>query len=243
MNTTSMIDRMTEPRFMARTAGAFYLLMFPIGGLFFSRRALVVTGNSAATATNILAHVPLFRAAFAGDLLVVACYIVVTALFYELFKPVSRSVSLIAAFFSVVGCTIQGFACVFQLGSLVVLGPEQYLSVFNVEQRQALAFLSLKLYSQAYGIALVFFAFYGLLIGCLILKSTFLPRFLGVLMVLAGLGWLTFLYPPFATKYFPYILPTSLGEGFLTLWLLVKGVNAERWNEQARASRQPQVTQ
>jgi hypothetical protein len=237
-----MMERIAEasPRFKARIAGVFYLLMLPIGGLaVFARRGLVVSGDAAATATNILAHEPLFRLGFAADLLVVACYIVVTALFYDLFKPVSRSVSLLAAFFSLVGCAIQGFACLFELAPLVVLGGAQYLSVFKAEQLQALAYMFLKLYSQAYSIALVFFGFYCLLIGYLIFKSTFLPRILGVLMAFAGLGWLTFLSPPFGAKYlYPYILAAAIGEGTLLLWLILAGVNEQRWKEQASAARE-----
>ncbi len=117
---------------------------------------------------------------------------------------------MLAAFFSLVGCAIQGFACLFELAPLVVLGGAQYLSVFKVEQLQALAYMFLKLYSQAYSIALVFFGFFCLLIGYLIFKSTFLPRILGVLMVFAGLGWLTFLSPPLGAKYlYPYILAAA----------------------------------
>jgi hypothetical protein len=98
----------TSPGFKARIAGVFYLLTFVTGGLaVFARGGLVVNGDAAATATNILAHESLFRLGFAADLLVVACYIAVTALFYDLFKPVTRSVSLLAAFFSLVGCAIQ----------------------------------------------------------------------------------------------------------------------------------------
>ena len=95
----------------------------------------------------------------------------------------------------------------------------------------------LKLRSQAEQIDLVFFGFFDLLIGCLILKSTFLPRILGVLMALAGLGWLIFLFPPLANNLSRYILPLGfLAELFLMLWLLVKGVNVRRWQEQAGAS-------
>jgi hypothetical protein len=217
----------TPPRFKARIAGVFYLLTFLTGGLaVFARRGLVVNGDAAATATNILAHESLFRLGFAADSLVVVCYIAVTALFYELFKPVNRSVSLLAAFFSLVGCAILGFAGLFELGPLVVLGGAQYSSVFKLEQLQALAYLFLKLYGQAYGISLVFFGFYCLLIGYLIFKSTFLPRILGVLMAFAGLGWLTFLSPELARSLSPYILaPGIIGEGSLTVWLLVMGVS------------------
>jgi Domain of unknown function (DUF4386) len=196
----------TSPRFRARIAGVFYLLTFLAGGLaIFARRGLVVDEDAAATVTNILSHESLFRLGFAFDLLVVASYIAVTALFYDLFKPVNRSVSLLAAFFSLVGCAILGFTCLFQLATLVVLGGEQYLSVFKVEQVQALAYMFLNLYAQAYGIAVVFFGFYCLLIGYLIFKSTFLPRILGVLMAFAGLGWLTYLSPSLAKSLSPYI--------------------------------------
>ncbi len=85
-----------------------------------------------------------------------------------------------------------------------------------------------------YGIALVFFGFHCLLVGYLIFRSIFLPRILGVLMAFAGLGWLTFLWPPLAAYLNSYILlPGLIGEGLLTLWLLVVGVNDQRWEEQA----------
>src|SRR6478672_7424535 len=124
----------------ARTAGAFYLLNFVTGGVaVFVSGSLFVSGDAAATATNILAHRPLFGLGFAAYLLVAASYIAVTALFYELFKPVSRSVSLLAAFFSLVGCAIVAVSCLFYLAPFVVLGGADYLSVFRVEQLQALA--------------------------------------------------------------------------------------------------------
>ncbi len=236
-----MTERIAEasPRFEARLAGVFYLLTFVTGGLaIFARHGLVVDGDAAATATNILAHESLYRLGFAADLLVVAWYIAVTALLYGLFKPISRSGSLLAAFFSLVGCAILGFTCLFQLGPFVALQGAQYSSVFKLEQVQAMAYMSLELYPQAYGIAVVFFGFYCLLIGYLILKSTFLPRFLGGLMVFAGLGWLTFLSQPLARSLSPYILaPGILGEGALTVWLLVMGVKVQGWKEQASAAR------
>jgi Domain of unknown function (DUF4386) len=233
-----MMERIgTSPRFRARLAGVFYLLTFVTGGLaIFARHGLVVDGNAAATATNIVAHESLFRLGTAGDVLVVAWYIAVTALFYGLFKPVSRGGSLLAACFGLVGCAILGFTCLFQLAPFVALQGAQYSSVFRVEQLQALAYMSLELYGQTYSIAVVFFGFYCLLIGGLIFKSTFLPRSLGALMVIAGLGWLTFLSPPLAKSLSPYILaPGIVGEGSLTVWLLVVGVNASKWQEKAKA--------
>ena len=175
-----------SPRFKARMAGVFYLITF-VGGsiaLAFGRR-LGVYFNAA----NVLTTVS---------------YIAVTLLFYDLFKPVNKGLSLLAALFSLAG---------------LVIGT---LSLFHL--------ISSPINN------LVFFGFYCLLIGYLIFRSTFLPRALGVLMAFGGLGWLTFLSPALAKVLSPYNLaPGILGEGVLTLWLLVFGVNAERWKEQASA--------
>jgi len=244
MGAAEMTERIAEvsPRLKARLAGLCYVLMLPTGGVaMFVRGRFIVKGDAAATAANILAHETWFRLAFAGDLLVVPIYIVFTVLLYDLMKPVSRSISLLAAFFSLMGCATQAFACLFELAPLVVLGRDHYLTVFKVEQLQSLAYLSFKLYSLAYGIGLVFFAFYCLVIGYLVFKSTFLPRILGVLIAVSAAAWLTFLWPPFAIKYFRYLLVLDLGEALLVLWLLVMGVNAERWWEQANAAEQSRV--
>ena len=149
----------------ARIAGVFYVLVFVTGGL-----ALVVRGGVGSAAGLI-----------AGLL-----YVAVTLLFYDLFKPVNRGISLLAASVSLVG---------------IAAGP-----VLKVNP-------------------LPFFEIYCLLVGYLIFRSTFLPRTLGVLMAIAGLGWLTFLSPPLAKSLYPYNLaPGIIGEGALTLWLLVVGV-------------------
>jgi len=240
MSTAALTERFAEasPRPGARTTGVVYLLYFLTAILGeFSLRGLVVSGDAAATANNILAHLTLFRLGLASGLIATACYIAVTAFFYGLFKPVNRNLSLLAAFFSLVGCAILAFASLFRLAPLVVLGGGQYLSVFKVEQLRALAFLLLELYGQSFNICLVFFGLFDLLIGYLIFRSTFLPRVLGVPMAFAGLGWLTFLYPPLANYLSPYILVLGfLAELLLMLWLLVMGVNVQRWKEQASAA-------
>jgi len=219
-------------------SGVFYLLEMLTGGFaLFVLRRLGVSGDAATTATNILAHQSLLQLGFAANLLGFACYVAVTGLFYDLFKPVNRSLSLLAAFFSLAGCTIGAVSCLFYLAPLVVLGGAQYLSVFNVEQVQALALMCLKLYGQCFNMSFVFFGFYCLLIGYLIFRSSFLPRILGAGMAIAGLGWLTFLSPALAHDLSPYILAAGLGEVSLTLWLLVVGVNAPMWEEWGRAAR------
>jgi hypothetical protein len=240
MNTPVMMERMPEasPRPRARITGVVYLIYFltAVLGEFFLR-GMVVSGDAAITANNILAHQPLFRLGLATGMIATAFYIAVTALFYDLFKPVNRSLSLLAAFFSLVGCAISAFGSLFQLAPFVVLGGSQYLSVFKMEQLRALALMFLELNTQAANIFLVFFGVYCLLIGYLIFRSAFLPRILGVLMVFAGLGWLTFLSPPLASYLSPYILILGfVAELLLMLWLLVMGVNVQRWKEQASAA-------
>ena len=134
--------------------------------------------------------------------MMIACFIVVTALFYELFKPVNRNVSLLAAFFSLIGCAAQTFSFVFYIAPLIVLQDAPHLGAFKAEQLQAMALMFFKLFAGASGIGSAFFGFYCLLIGYLVFRSGFLPRILGV-----------------------------LGEGSLMLWLLAIGVNAPQWNQ------------
>jgi hypothetical protein len=243
MSTAVVLERIAEAslRPRARITGVVYLLYFltAVFSMLFLK-GLVAYGDAGSTANNILTHQSLFRLGIATGLIATACYVAVTALFYDLFKPVNKSLSLLAAFISLVGCAILAFASVFQLAPLVVLGGSQYLSFFKVEQLQAQASLFLELYGQGVSICFVFFGVYCLLIGYLIFKSIFLPRILGVMMAVAGLGWLTFLSPPLANYLSPYVLVFGFfAELGLMLWLLVKGVNVPRWKEQASAARKP----
>jgi len=227
-----------SPRTRARITGGIYLLFFltALLGEFFTQRAGIsgigaLPGDAAATATNIMAHESFYLLGVALGLISTASYVAVTALFYRLFRPVSRSLAFMAAFFGLVGCAITAFGSLFQLAPLAVLGGDPYLSAFTARQLQALALLFLHLNAQVGSIALIFFGLFQILIGFLIFRSTFLPRVLGVLMALAGLGWLIFLAPPLAALLLTYLEVLGiLAEVLLMLWLLVMGVNAERWN-------------
>jgi len=173
-----------SPRLRARIAGAIYLFVFVFGiiGL--------TTGSAVA---NLIAGL---------------LYIAVTVLFYFIFKPVNKGISLLAAIISLAGIAL---GIIFSLK----------LTAFRISP-------------------LVFFGFYCLLIGFLIFKSTFLPRILGVLMAIGGLGWLTFGSSQLADSLAPYnFAPGIIGEGALTLWLLIMGVDANNWNRQARDANAP----
>jgi hypothetical protein len=223
-----------SPSMRARLTGVVYLLFFVTAIL----GAVVApgisgpgaTGDAVATANNIMAHQPSFRLGWALDLTSTALYVALMALFYQLFKRVSRTLALLAAFFGLIGCAISAFGSLFQLAPLVVLGGSPYLSVFDAKQLQALALLFLNLNLQLGYIALVFFGVFQIVLGYLIFQSAFLPRIIGALVALAGLGWLTFLSPPLANQLLtPLEVLGFAAEASLMLWLLVMGVNSQRW--------------
>ena len=226
-----------SPLTTARIVGAFYLLTIATRMLveIFVRNRFIVSDDAAATAANVLAHEPLFRLGFAADMVAFASYVVLTALLYGLLKPVNRSVSLVAAFLSLVACAVQALSSVFYLIPVVLLKKSPYTNAFTREQLQALVLVFFSLRAMCYhNIGLVFFGLYCLLIGYLILMSAFLPRVIGALMMLAGCSYANFVSPPLVAQLQPYILVfPAVGQISLTLWLLVIGVNAQRWTEQA----------
>ena len=238
LTTTSIVERtaVTSPRVIARTTGVFYLVTM-LAGIFaqgFIGNRLIVYTDAAATANNIQAHATLFQSAFTVYLLEMACQIVTTALFYRLLKPAGANVSFVAAFLGLAGCTIKTMSRLFYIAPVFLVGSAPQLSAFSPDQLKALALVFLKVNDQGAAIALVFFGFYALLNGYLILRSTFLPRFLGIWSMIGGLGWLAFLYPPAGYALFPYVAAVALlGALALIVWLLVFGVNEQRWIEQA----------
>ena len=196
---------------------------------------IIVDGDATATAANILAHRDLYQLGFTVYLIEMACQIAQTVLFYILLRPVNRNIALLALVFSLIGCAIKIISRLFYIAPILVLGGSPYLSMFSAEQLQALALLLLNVNDQAAGMALAFFGFSTILHGYLVFSSNFLPRILGALSMIAGLGWLTYLYPPLGNQSFMYILPLALiGSVSQILWLLAKGVNVEKWYESAR---------
>lgn len=210
---------------IARIAAIFYLLVFVTGFIELAMAGkYVVAGDPAATAANIMGHETTYRLSWLVHIAAISCYVVVTALFYVLFRVVGRSLSLTAALFSLMGCAVSAFGGALQLSPLVILK----LDVFPPDQLQRLTYLFIRVNGSMGSLALVFFGIYCLLIGTLILSSRLLPHILGVLMVIAGLGWLTSGWGPLANALSPFnMIPGVIGEGALTFWLLVKGVREE----------------
>ncbi len=227
-----------SPRTKARTAGVFFLLYTATGAWGYSvTQGLVVSRDAAPTAANILANETLFHLAIAANLVSQACYVVVMVFLYDLFKPVDGTVSRLAAFFNLTSCAIGTFDSLFQLAALDVLKGGPYLSVFSAQQLQALTLLLLKLNVRTLDMGQIFFGFQWLAIGYLILKSDFLPRIFGAIAAFSGLWYLTRLYPPVLSALFPYtLIVPAIGVMALMLWLTIKGVDAQRWKEQASAA-------
>lgn len=222
----------------ARIIGVVYLLYFLVAiSAVVLVRGIVVSGDAATTANNIVAHEPLFQSGFAIGLIGTALYVAMTALFYGLFKPVNKTLAVLAAFFSIVGCSVQAAGGIFQIAPTIVLGGDHYLNAYSQVQLQALSMLFLNLNAQAGYVSIIFFGLFDFAIGCLVFKSTFLPRTLGVLMALAGLGWLAFLWPPLASHLSPFVdVLGFVAEAALMIWLLVRGVDSRRWAELAGAA-------
>jgi uncharacterized protein DUF4386 len=230
-----------SPKLYARIGGVLYLYII-IAGIFvelFVRGKFVVSGDTAATATNIMAHETRWRVAFSAEVLWLACAVALTMIFYVLMRVVNRNIALMGAFFALMSIAIEGMTTLFHFAPLLILGGGSYLKVFDTQQLQALGLLSLNLFERGFGISLVFFGFEELCRGYLMFRSGFFPRFLGVLVIISGVSYLTnsfalFLSPKLAGMIFPAFVPLAgVPEMILTLWLIVVGLNEPKWREKA----------
>ena len=232
----ALTANISSPRVLARSIGLFHLTVI-LGGVvaqgLISNR-LITFSSAATTATNILANRNLFQLSFTIFLIEMAANVGTTVLFYELLRPVSKSVSLLSTGWGLTGCIIKTCARAFYIAPLFVLGGTGVLSAFNIEQLQSIALVLLRVNSQGASLALPFFGLEWVLRGYLITRSTYLPRWLGVLSFISGLGWLTYFYPPLGSRLFVILALIALTQSAaLIFWLLVFGVNEERWKQQA----------
>ena len=233
-----MTDRISRisPRSYARICGVLYLYII-VAGIFAEavRSRLIASADADLTARNILANESLFRIGFSGELLHLAFDVVVAMILYVLLRPVDRNIALLAALMRAASDVILAVASLSHFAALRLLGSADYLNSFTPDQLHALALLAMKLQGDAYAISLVFFGFACLALGYLIVRSSYFPKAIGALLVIAGACYLTnsfvlFLHPALADTLFPAIfLPAFVAELALALWLIVKGVDTAKW--------------
>lgn len=224
----------------ARAAGVLFLLSL-IGGGFgegYMPSKIIVSNDAAATAANIKAFAFLFRLAFAGFLLESLCDTALSLSFYVLLKSVNKQLSLLAAFFGLMGTATFATAELFYFMAMHLLGDAAYLKTFQLEQLQTMALLSLKYYTYGGALFTVYYGMGWIVRSYLIFCSGYLPKLIGVLMAIGGLGFivrnfLLVLAPAYASD----LLLMLLFPGGLLLmgWLLVRGVDIAKWNERTSA--------
>lgn len=227
-----------SPQVYARIGGVLYLIIIAFG--FFAEgyvdATLIVPGDPAATASNIMASQSLWRVSLAGNMIVALCAVALLLVEYMLLRPVSKPLVLLAVFFNLVSLAIEAISKLYLLEVASLLNDAVYAQAFAPQELQALAYLSLKSHDIAWNLALLFFGCTSLINGYLIFKSGYLPKAIGILLQLAGLSYLTacsaaLLAPGLAALLLPAILvPVLVGEASFCLWLLVKGVNLAEWN-------------
>lgn len=229
----STIENITSLRRHARAAGALYLVIIVAAGFAegYVRATLVVPGDSATTAANILGSATLFRAGFFADLIAFMADAAVAMLLYVVLRSTDRTVALVAAAFRLVAHpAIASLNLLNHLGALVILDRPSYLSGFEVTELEGLASLALDMHGYGYVVGGAFFGVHCALLGYLLYRSTLFPRLLGVLMVAAGAGYL---FESFAVFVAPgleglasqvVVATASIGEVSLCLFLLVRGV-------------------
>jgi len=219
-------------RINARTAGVLYLIII-LSGLFsemFVRSGLIVSGDALATARNIVANKALFRIGFVSDLVMVMSDVGVALLFYVLLKPVNKGLSMLAAFFRLGQATILGINLLNYFMPLLLLENAEYLTSFTGEQVNSLALLFLNAHGYGYLISGVFFGISCVVLGYLIFKSDYFPKWLGALVIAAGFSYLidsfvNFLSPAHASISEILVITVAvISELSLCLFLLIKGV-------------------
>jgi hypothetical protein len=232
--TTSI--RETSPSTRGRILAGLYLSVIVCGVIAQAVIAdgLVVSNDAGTTAANIVANGSLYRLAYTIFMVEMVAQIAASAMFYDLLKPVNRSLARITAIIGITGAGIKTFARLFYYAPLILLSGAPYLSAIEPAQLATLSLAFIRINSQGAAIALIFFGFEALLGGWLIYRSEFLPRFLGVLSMAGGVGWLTWLWPPLGSRAFMGVaLFAIVGVIATTGWLFIRGVDDAKWRERA----------
>lgn len=225
---------------MARSAAALYLLIAIVAGFtyFYVPSQLITPGDAAATANNIRESGSLFRLGIGGELIIFLSEIVLSVLLYVILRPVSKTLSLIAAVSRLAMTAIHGLNLLNHLIALLLLSGTAYLTVFEPAQLNAFAMLFLDAHGIGYTIGIVFFALSTCTLGTLIFKSGYLPKALGALFLVASLGYFIdsfslLLNPNYKDTPAVIAMTIAIAEIAFPLWLLIKGVNTDKWEKRA----------
>jgi Domain of unknown function (DUF4386) len=222
---------MSSTRNPGRVAGLWYLALTIFGPvrLIYIPSKLFVPGNAAATADNIAAHELLFRLGIAADLICAVILIFLVLAFYRLFRGVDQNLAVqVAIFGGVMPAVIYFVGVVADAGALMMVRGTDFLSAFDKPQRDALAMLFLRLRDQQNTAAEILWGLWLIPLAILVYRSRFLPRFLGVWLVVNGLGYIAVSFtgiflPQYQMDVFRYSQPALAGELALMLWLVIKG--------------------
>ncbi len=229
----------TSPLANARITGVLYLILLPLGIFSMSVASmLVVPGDAATTAKNIMASESLFRLSIVSALLVQVVNLFVVLGLYQLLKPVNKNMATLMVLFLLLGVPIAMLNELNQVAVLVLLNGAASSAAFTSQQVQSLTPLFLGLHQSGIQIAGIFWGLWLLPMGYLVFKSGSLPRILGILLVIGGFGYLIdsfafFIVPDLHVAVAQF---TFVGEVLLPLWLLIKGVNIAKWEKHALAS-------
>lgn len=219
------------PCTLARSAGLIYLIVAITGGFAqIVRTQMMVAGDAAATAANVLDAGWLFRLGFSSDLIAFSAEVVLAVVVFALFRPVSTPLALLAALFRMGQATVLAINMLMQFFVILLLNGDRSLGAFNTAQTNALAQLFLEAHSYGYFIGLVFFGLHNIVLGYLVVKSGYFPRILGyLLMLVVSGGYLIDSFGNFLVADYPGIIsviavtPAALAELAFIGWLLVKG--------------------
>jgi len=229
---TPQMQSGSSPQHLARTAGLLYLVIIVLGltGELVVRAGIIAPGDAATTAANIGASTGLFRLGFFADSVMLLCDVALAVLLYLLLRPVNQALALMAMCFRLVQTAVIGGNLLHYHAALIALGSPEYAALFGAEQLNAVAALFLDLHSHGYDLGLLPFGLSCLLLGYLVYRSGFLPRFLGVLLAAAGIVYLVgsytrFLFPGYVETVMPIYLVAIVAESAMCLWLLIKGVD------------------
>jgi uncharacterized protein DUF4386 len=232
-----MTDGSFSPDKTARLAGALYLAVVVLSIYALASIGGIIEANDPiSTSSNLLRVAPEFRLAVVANLVATLCYIGVVGLLNELLRPAGPGISRIAVLFGVAGCVIGASAAILQLTAPAGLSP-QTMTVMAPTVHMLLLSAG-----RANSVGLTLFGVYCLLLGWLVFRSGFIPRLFGILLILSGVTWLIgnmalLAEPRLAGQFLLIVGVAALGEILFTLWLLLKGVDVDRWQAAAREQR------